>query len=181
VDGELICIIPNRQNLYCIIQDIEKPLAHVVSITKVNIMDLHCCMGHIAHHTTQELITKGLVTGLKIVTSDEPEECKACIKAKLTCWEIPKVCQGKGTTKFGQEIWSDLWGPPGVATLGGHKYFISFTDEHSCWTTVYLLQTKDILKAYKAFEAWVKKHLELHAYIPIVGGGVHVNRAYCIC
>jgi hypothetical protein len=103
---------------------------------------------------------KGLVTGLKIVTSDEPEECEACIKAKLTHQEIPKVCQGKHTTKFGQEIWSDLWGPPSVVTLGGCKYFVSFTDDHSHWTTVYLLQTKDILEAYKMFEAWVKKHLD---------------------
>jgi hypothetical protein len=106
------------------------------------------------------LVTKGLVTSLKIIASDEPEECEACIKAKLTCQEIPKVCQGKHATKFSQEIWSDLWGPPSIVTIGGCKYIISFTDDHSCWTTVYLLQTKDILEAYKAFETWVEKHLD---------------------
>ena len=117
-------------------------------------------MGHIAPCAAQKLVTKGLVTGLKIVASNESEKCKACIKAKLTCQEIPKVCQGKCTTKFSQEIQLDLWRPLSIATLGGHKYFISFTDDHSCWTTVCLLQMKDILKAYKAFETWVKKHLD---------------------
>jgi hypothetical protein len=83
-----------------------------------------------------------------------------CIKAKLTCQEIPKVHQGEHATRFGQEIWSDLWGPLSAVTLGGCRYFVSFTDDHSHWTIVYLLQTKDILEAYKVFEAWVEKHLD---------------------
>jgi GAG-pre-integrase domain len=124
-------------------------------------MDLHRRMGHIAPRTAHELVTKGLVTGLKIIPSDEPEECEACIKAKLTRQEIPKVHQGERATRFGEEVWSDLWGPPKVAMLGGRKYFVSFMDDHSRWTTVYLLQTKDILEAYKAFEAWVEKHLNI--------------------
>jgi hypothetical protein len=64
-------------------------------------------------------------------------------------------------TVFGQEIWSDLWGPPKVSTLGGRKYFVSFTDDYSQWTTVFLLWSKDILEAYKTFDAWVKTHLKV--------------------
>jgi len=160
-DGELVGIIPKRQALYWVVRDINKPSAHAVKPTKLMVMDLHCCMGHITPHATYELVTKGLVTGLKIIPSKEPEKCEACIKAKLTCQDIPKVHQGKRATRFGEEVWSDLWRPLKVATLGGQKYFVSFTNDHSQWTTIYLLQMKDILEAYKTFEAWVKKHLNI--------------------
>ena len=46
-------------------------------------MDLHQHIGHIAPCTAQELVTKKIVTGLTLVNSDEAEECKACVKAKL--------------------------------------------------------------------------------------------------
>jgi hypothetical protein len=82
-------------------------------------MDLHRRMGHIAPRAARELVTKGLVTGLKIIPSDKPEECEACIKAKLTRREIPKVRQGERATQFGEEVWLDLWGPPKVTMLGG--------------------------------------------------------------
>lgn len=76
-------------------------------------------MGHIAPRAAQELVTNGLVTGLLLVNSDEPLECEACIKAKLVHHEIVKEHEGEQATVFGQEIWSDLWGPPQVALLGG--------------------------------------------------------------
>jgi hypothetical protein len=76
-------------------------------------------MGHIAPRAACELVMKGLVTGLKIIPSNKPEECETCIKAKLTCQEVPKVWQGERAPRFSEEVWSDVWGPPRVATLGG--------------------------------------------------------------
>jgi len=73
---------------------------------------------------------------------------------------VVKEHEGEWATMFGQEIWSDVWGPPQVPSLGGRKYFISFTDDYSWWTMIFLLQTKDIFEAYKTFEAWVETHLE---------------------
>jgi len=117
-DGELVGVILKRQALYQVIRDVEKPSAHVARLTKITVMDLHHHMGHIAPHAACELVTKGLVTGLKIISSDKPEECEACIKAKLTCKEIPKVCQAEWATQFGEQVWSDLWGPPKLTMLG---------------------------------------------------------------
>jgi len=83
-NGELVGIIQKRQALYQVIRDVDKPSAHTVKPTKIMVMDLHHCMGHIAPHATHELVTKGLVTGLKIIPSNKPEECEACVKARLT-------------------------------------------------------------------------------------------------
>ncbi|KAF8229546.1 hypothetical protein L208DRAFT_1064058, partial [Tricholoma matsutake] len=130
-NGELISIIPKRQALYRVIRDVEKPSAHAVKPQEVTRMDLHCCMGHITPWATCELVAKGIVTGLLLVNSNEPLECEACVKAKLVHCEVVKECEGEQATTFSQEIWSDVWGPPKVALLGGQKYFVSFTDDYS--------------------------------------------------
>ncbi|KAF8222311.1 hypothetical protein L208DRAFT_1323365, partial [Tricholoma matsutake] len=92
-NGELIGTIPKRQALYRVIQDVKSPSAHIVKPQGVT-----------------ELVTNGIVTGLLLVNSDEPLECKACIKAKLVHCEIVKEREGERATMFGQEVWSDLWG-----------------------------------------------------------------------
>jgi gag-polypeptide of LTR copia-type len=58
-DRELVGVIPKRQALYQVIRDVEKPSAHIARPTKITVMDLHCCMGHIAPHAACELVVKG--------------------------------------------------------------------------------------------------------------------------
>jgi hypothetical protein len=130
-NGELIGIIPKRQAMYRVIRNTEKPSAYIADAEEVTVMDLHRRMGHIAPRAARELVINGLVTGLTLKDSDEPTECEACVKAKLTRREVAKVREGERATVFGQEIWSDLWGTPKISTLGGRKYFVSFTDDYS--------------------------------------------------
>ena len=56
---------------------------------------------------------------------------------------------------FGAEIYSDLWGPSPMQSLGGRKYYITFTDDFTCYTHLTILRSKDkALTAYKSFAAW---------------------------
>jgi hypothetical protein len=56
---------------------------------------------------------------------------------------------------FGDEIHTDIWGPASTSTVKGRCYFITFMDDATRYTVVYLLRTKDqVLKSYKSFEAW---------------------------
>jgi hypothetical protein len=58
---------------------------------------------------------------------------------------------------FSAEVHTDLWGPSPVASLGGHKYYITFTDDHTHCSWLQILRTKDqALDAYKAFAVWVQ-------------------------
>ena len=66
--------------------------------------------------------------------------------------------------EFRQEIHSDIWGPTKHLTLGGRKYFISFTNDCCQWTTVFTLTTKkipEVLACLKSFEAWVLTQLKV--------------------
>ena len=60
-------------------------------------------------------------------------------------------------SKFGDKIHSDIWGLSPIQTPGHKEYYVSFTNNHTCWTHLQLLATKDgIFEAYKDFKAWAK-------------------------
>ena len=69
---------------------------------------------------------------------------------------ITKVHEEERSATVGDEIHSDLWGPAPVETIARKKYYISFTDDYSRYTTIYFLQTKDeTFSSYQLYEAWL--------------------------
>jgi hypothetical protein len=77
-----------------------------------------------------------------------------------------KGCQsrarGECAQAFGDEIHSNVWGPARIESLGGRKYYVSFTDDAIRWTTIFLLRQKsDTFDAYKSFTAWVKTQFSI--------------------
>ena len=58
---------------------------------------------------------------------------------------------------FGDEVHTDLWGPSPINSLGGRRYYITFTDDATQFTVANVLRTKDkALNAYKTFAAWAQ-------------------------
>ena len=58
---------------------------------------------------------------------------------------------------FRDEVHSDLWGPSPLSSLGGRYYYVTFTNDTTCWTWLYLLHSKDqTLDTYKSFATWAK-------------------------
>jgi hypothetical protein len=102
-------------------------------------------MGHISPETAEKLVARGFITGIKLDVSPtgDPFFCESCVYAKTTHKPVPKVREGNHTSAFGDEVHSDLWGPSPVETRAGKCYYITFTDDMSCLTHLYLLHTKD--------------------------------------
>ena len=127
---------------------------------KLNILELHRCMGHIGANAAKQLVTKGFVTGIQLVPldSDENPICDSCVAAKAKCHPVPKEREGTHSTECGGKIHSDLWGPAPVKSLGGWHYYVSFMDDKTRETKLYLLCAKsETFKTYKKFEAWAAK------------------------
>ncbi|KAF9800255.1 hypothetical protein IEO21_10406 [Rhodonia placenta] len=140
-------------------------------------MELHCRLGHIAPHAIRELIAKHYVTGVEIILSDEPEACKACIHAKSTRWPIPTEREGVCSSTFREEVHSDIWGPSQVTMLGGRKYYVSFTDDATRYSTLYLLHQKsDTFEAFHSFNACLVNHQGAHIkFLNTDPGGEYLN------
>jgi hypothetical protein len=129
----------------------------VATLKQVNLLTLHRRLGHVSVNTICTLIHKNVVAGLQLLDNTSPFFCKCCKYAKTTCKPINKECQADQASAFGDEFHSDLWGPSPIPTIGGCKYYMTFTDNHSHYTNLELLKSKDeTLQAYKTFAAWAQ-------------------------
>lgn len=158
-DGDVIGQIPrSTKGLYRVVHEQDSVSAATEMIT---VMELHRRMGHIAPSAARRFAEKGLVSGLKVNTSsDELTFCESCVYAKATRKPIAKVREGERAKEVGGLVFSDLWGPAPVATLGGRKYYVTFTDDKTRLTYLHLLRQKsETFDAYKQFEAWCDRQL----------------------
>ena len=155
-DGCLIGKIPKSGGVY------RSPHISLVStalagIRQVSLDELHRRMGHIDVRAMRDLVKHGAIDGIVLTGNIKDFECCVCKIAKACHKSVPKIREGERAVEFGGEIHSDLWGPACKATFGGQLYYISFTDDWSRWTTIYLLANKsDTFDAYKTFVAWVE-------------------------
>ena len=117
---------------------------------------LHRCLGHISPKSALKLVENGFITGLKLEhTSNTDIFCEYCVYAKATCKSIPKAREGEHAMEFGGEIHSNMWGPAPVKTKGGKCYYITYTNNNTQLTNLYLMAKKsEAFKSYKDYEAW---------------------------
>ena len=152
-----------------------------VAMEELTLDQLHQRMGHISLKSTQKLVSQGLVTGIFLDMTDpvKPFFCESCVYAKSSCKLILKVREGEQAKEFGGEVHSDLCGPAPVEYKGGKKYYITFTDDKTHLTHLYLLWKKDeafgtyreyeAFTTYREYEAWVNTQLsaKIKYYIQI--------------
>ena len=118
-------------------------------------------MGHTFPKTACCISKGGLVTGIHLEPNGDQEIfCESCVYAKATHLSVLKNREGSHAIKFSDEVHSDLWGPAPVETKGKHHYYITYTDDCTCLTHLYLLQNKsDAFPSYKEYEAWCTTQL----------------------
>ena len=152
--SKIVGSIPaNGNGLY----KVEHALTAGAALERVNIHTLHRRLGHVSLDTIRSLVRNNAVDGLQIIDDISPFFCESCAYAKATRKIIRKERSAPQATAFGDEIHTDLWGPISLASMGGRKYYVSFTDDYSRYTQLTLLRTKDeTLEAYKRFAAWAK-------------------------
>jgi len=110
-----------------------------------------------SHEAARQLVEKGLVRGVELEADSKPPFCVSCEWGKGYRKGIQKEREGEQATEVGNEIHSDIWGPAPVETINRKEYYVSFTDDHSRFTNIYLICTKDeAFKSYCSYEAWLK-------------------------
>ena len=153
--GKIVGKIEARPNgLY----RVDRPIASAAAAQEqVDILTIHRRLGHISADSIRDLIRANAATGLHPIDLHSPISCDSCEHAKATRKIIRKSTINPRAQAFGDEVHTDVWGPAPVKTIGGRRYYITFTDDHSRFTKIELLRTKDeAFAAYKAFAAWAK-------------------------
>lgn len=119
----------------------------------------HERVGHLDHRGISEMTRKGVVHGMNISVQNANGTCEACILGKAHRYEIPKVRSTELSKGVPDLVHSDVYGPMQVPSIGGSRYGITFTDDHSHWTVTYPMREKgEAIYYYFRF----KKLAEIH-------------------
>ena len=97
----------------------------------------HGRLGHINYDTLCRLINLKYIPTFQI---DAKHNCETCVEAKLIRSSFQSVDRNTEPLDL---IYSDICDLKFVQTRGGNKYFITFVDDSTRYSYVYLLKSKD--------------------------------------
>jgi transposase InsO family protein len=154
--GKIIGKIPASTNgLYKVEHAHSVYNANNDTVEQVDIHTLHRRLGHISADAIRTLIRNNAIEGIHLIDDGSPIICDSCEYAKMTRKAIRSERVAPPAQYFGAEIHTDLWGPSPVRSLGGRRYYVTFTDDFSRFTWVHTLRSKDeTLQSYRAFANW---------------------------
>jgi hypothetical protein len=151
--GKVVGTIPSNGNGLYRVEHVHA--ASPVTNEAIDIRTLHRRLGHVAAETIRALVRSHAIQGISLIDDGQKVYCESCEYAKATRKVIKKEREGAIAEAFGDEIHTDVWGPSPLQTIGGRKYYITFTDDHSRYSHIKLLRSKDeAFQAYKDFSAW---------------------------
>ena len=151
------------------------------STTNNMIINWHNRLGHISFSRLQELINNQLVDGinLKHIPTNNPF-CESCIFGKQHKLSFPKHSTTRASNLL-DLIHSDIKGKT-TPTHTGFQYFITFIDDYSQYTIIYLLKLKS--QAFSKFKAFAENQLGRHIKVLRTdNGGEYISeefRTFCI-
>ncbi len=91
-------------------------------------------------------------------TAETSHSCVGCIYGKGHQAPIPKKSTSPSSAQL-ELVHSDVLGPVDVPSLGGSRYFITFIDDFSKWTTIFTMQNKsDSFECFKKFHKYAETH-----------------------
>ncbi|KAF9799647.1 hypothetical protein IEO21_10534 [Rhodonia placenta] len=166
-DGRTLFVVAEKNGLYPLAHAQSPPLpmgeSALSATTSLTLGELHRRMGHAYAPALQTMVTNNVVTGLRLEDTTAPF-CEPCAKAKQTRAPFLKARSSPPTTRYGEHVHTDVWGPAPVHTPGGKVYYILFLDDHTDEAVVHLLSRKsEAFSRYKVYNAWAKTHRNVTA------------------
>jgi hypothetical protein len=95
----------------------------------------HCRLGHIGHKRMKKLHKDGLLESLDF---ESFETCEVCLVGKMV--KTPFNGYVKRASDLLEIIHTDVCGPMSIPVHGGFHYFITFTDDLSCYGYTYVMR-----------------------------------------
>jgi transposase InsO family protein len=178
-----------RNNLYVMQMQIDSPVIAKLAILDTHLKDTsqppsyaltsrltsssalldlwHRRLGHLHTRTITRMMDDNLVTGMDISNCDPPASlCKPCLEGKQTWDTISKVTSMCAKHVLSR-MFTDMCRPLPTTFHRGFRYFITFVDSSSCYTSISPLREKsEVSKLLKVFIA--RAELETGQHIKIL-------------
>ncbi|GJR04739.1 retrotransposon protein, putative, ty1-copia subclass [Tanacetum coccineum] len=115
----------------------------------------HCRLGHISKKRIEKLQHDGL---LNSIDSKSFKKCIPCLSGKMA--RKPYSHQVERVKDLLGLIHPDVCGPFRIVSRQGARYFVTFTDDFSCYGYVYPLKHKnEVFETFKVFQKEVENQL----------------------
>ena len=118
-----------------------------------NKIDLwHRRTGHLNESQLKEMASQDIVKGIHIPKNIKASFCESCVEGKMAKKPF-KLVGAIRSTKQLQCVHSDVCGPMTTESIGGKRYFVTFTDDYSRCCRVYFMTRKsEVFDKFKEFE-----------------------------
>ena len=94
-----------------------------------------------------------MILGIALNSIGDKITCDVYKTSKMTCKPLPKE-PGECAKKLGEKVYSDIWGPSRYLMMDKKSYYVSFIDDYSRESVIYLISSKDqVFMKYKLYEA----------------------------
>ena len=110
----------------------------------------HSRLGHAPFSLVQQLASKGLLGSV----SEDNFDCTSCQLGKQSA--LPFNNSESISNSIFELIYSDVWGPSPVASIGGFRYFVVFIDDYSRYNWIFPMKFRsELLPIYNNFAKWL--------------------------
>lgn len=161
--GEVIAEGKDKNGLYCVDMFLEHTvdLAALFSQRKVSLTDWHKRLGHLSFSGLEKLLKNNMVDGIDISSNDlvkQYEVCESCLAGKQSCKKFLSMQLPRSSRPL-ELVHTDVCGYMEQSTYDGYRYFVTFTDDFTHFTVVYLIKRKiDVFDRFKEYEAMATAH-----------------------
>ena len=130
-----------------------KETQHVATVTHSVSQDelWHRRYGHLGVQNMRKLVMEDMVDGLDCEMKNDIGVCGPCAEGKQCRAKFPTSGAKRNDTVLGL-VHSDVCGKVSTQSLGGAEYFLTFIDDHTRYTWVYVLKRKD--QVFNKFQEW---------------------------
>lgn len=145
------------------------------AINNNKLLEWHRKLGHLNFADLKKIQRDITMKGLNFSCTNTNINCEICLQGKMT--RTPFQISSDRSTDLLEIIHSDVCGPMRTESLGGAKYCVTFIDDHSRWTEVRLIRSKDeVFKHFKEFKQLVENQKEKRIkQLHTDNGGEYIN------
>ena len=145
--------VPKIYGLYHMDNELPKNQAY----QSLRAVEIHKKLRHISQMTLKHLLKHSMILGIELNSIGDKITCNACIKAKITCKPLSKD-SGEQAKKLGEKVYSNVWGLSRHLTTDEKSYYVSFIDDYSRESVIYLMGLKDqVFAKYKLYEVMMSQ------------------------
>ena len=140
------------RGLYILDPTIPRPIACSGVTTP---FETHCRLGHLSLPLLKKLCPR--------FSSLLSLDCESCQFAKHHCLSYSPRVNKRASAPF-ELVYSDVWGLGPVVSPTGFRYFVTFIDDYSRTTLLYLMKNRfELFSHFRVFCAEI--HTQFHVYV----------------